>query len=101
MPLIQRIYPKYRRVFAGTFPLQTMDVNSPARVERRPKRPPTILDIAKAAAVSKTTVSRVLNGSARVAPDTRTRVRDAIAQLGFQVNLAARSLRTSRTGLVG
>jgi LacI family transcriptional regulator len=78
-----------------------MDVNSLPQVERRPKRPPTILDIAEAAGVSKTTVSRVLNGSARVAPDTRTRVRDAITQLGFQVNLAARSLRTSRTGLVG
>jgi LacI family transcriptional regulator len=64
-------------------------------------RPPTILDLAAAARVSKATVSRVLNGSERVAPETRARVIGAIDRLGFQVNLAARSLRTSRTGLVG
>jgi LacI family transcriptional regulator len=64
-------------------------------------RPPTILDLAAAAGVSKATVSRVLNGSERVAPETRARVMGAIEQLGFQVNLAARSLRTSRTGLIG
>ena len=46
-------------------------------------------------------VSRVLNDSARVAPETRTRVLEVIDGLGFQVNHAARSLRTSRTGLVG
>src|SRR5581483_3563098 len=63
--------------------------------------PPTIMDIAAHAGVSKTTVSRALNGSPRVAPATRARVQDAVLQLGFQVNQAARSLRTSRTGLVG
>src|SRR5690242_7876696 len=77
-----------------------MDVNPrPASPPRR--RSPTILDIAAEARVSKTTVSRVLNGSTRVAPGTRARVSDAISALGFQVNHAARSLRTSRTGLVG
>lgn len=64
-------------------------------------RPPTILDLAAAAGVSKATVSRVLNGSARVAPETRVRVLAAVGDLGFQVNQAARSLRTNRTGLVG
>ncbi len=77
-----------------------MNVNSPP-AGPNPRRAPTILDIAEAAGVSKTTVSRVLNGSVAVAPETRTRVRDAISRLGFQVNLAARTLRTSRTGLVG
>jgi LacI family transcriptional regulator len=78
-----------------------MEVNLEAELARRPKRPPTIHDIAGAAGVSKTTVSRVLNGSTSVAPETRIRVNAAIAALGFQVNHAARSLRTSRTGLVG
>ena len=78
-----------------------MDVNSSPSPDARAKRAPTIVDIAAAAGVSKTTVSRVLNGSVGVAPPTRARVRDAITALGFQVNLAARSLRTSRTGLVG
>jgi LacI family transcriptional regulator len=64
-------------------------------------RAPTILDLAASAGVSKATVSRVLNGSPGVAPETRTRVQAAIDDLGFQVNRAARSLRTSRTGLVG
>ena len=43
----------------------------------------------------------MLNGSPRVAPETRLRVAAAIDDLGFQVNQAARSLRTSRTGLIG
>jgi LacI family transcriptional regulator len=64
-------------------------------------RTPTILDIAQAAQVSKATVSRVLNGSPRVDPRTRTRVLEAISAAGFQVNRAARSLRTNRTGVVG
>jgi LacI family transcriptional regulator len=65
------------------------------------RRAPTILDLAASAGVSKATVSRVLNGSPNVAAETRTRVEAAIDDLGFQVNRAARSLRTSRTGLVG
>ena len=64
-------------------------------------RPPTILDLAAAAGVSKATASRVINDSPAVAPETRTRVLAAVDELGFQVNRAARSLRTSRTGLVG
>lgn len=66
-----------------------------------PPRAPTILDLAALAGVSKTTVSRVLNGSPRVAPSTRASVLEAVERLGFQVNQAARSLRTSRTGLIG
>jgi LacI family transcriptional regulator len=69
--------------------------------ERSAERAPTILDLAAAAGVSKATVSRVLNGSPRVAADTRLRVLAAVGELGFQVNHAARSLRTSRSGLVG
>lgn len=62
---------------------------------------PTILDLAALTGVSKATVSRVLNSSPNVAEATRALVLDAIAETGFQVNHAARSLRTSRTGLVG
>ena len=66
-----------------------------------PPGPPTIIDLAAHAGVSKTTVSRALNGSPRIAPATRARVLEAIDELGFQVNLAARALRTAKTGLVG
>jgi LacI family transcriptional regulator len=65
------------------------------------RRAPTIVDVAAAAKVSKTTVSRVLNGEPRVAEDTREQVLRAMADLGFQVNQGARSLRTRSTGLVG
>jgi LacI family transcriptional regulator len=61
----------------------------------------TIHDIARAAGVSKTTVSRVVNGSPDVSDSTRSRVLEAVAQLGYQVNTAARTLRTSRSALVG
>jgi LacI family transcriptional regulator len=67
----------------------------------RPSRAPTIIDLAAHAGVSKSTVSRVLNDSPLVHVSTRDRVLAAVAELGFQVNHAARSLRTSRTGLIG
>ena len=65
------------------------------------RRSPTILDLAREAGVSKTTVSRVLNDSPKVAVDTQARVKEAMKPLGFRVNLAARTLRTTRSALVG
>lgn len=64
-------------------------------------RPPTIVDLAELAGVSKTTVSRVLNNAPNVASETRSRVLEAVGALGFHVNHAARTLRTTRTDLVG
>ena len=79
-----------------------MPENGFAQARRRPQRKdPTILDLARAANVSKTTVSRVLNGAPNVAPDTRARVLEAIKRIDYRVNTAARSLRTTRTFLVG
>jgi LacI family transcriptional regulator len=75
------------------------DQVTPERDGRR--RSPTILDLAREAGVSKTTVSRVLNDSPKVADDTQERVKQAMKSLGFRVNLAARSLRTTRSALVG
>jgi len=53
---------------------------------------PTILDVAREAGVSVSTVSRVLNDRADVAEATRRRVHGAIAQLGFAPRLNARRL---------
>jgi LacI family transcriptional regulator len=64
-------------------------------------RPPTIHDLARESGVSKTTVSRVLNGSPRVSAEARSSVLAAIDRTGFRINLAARSLRTTRSSLVG
>lgn len=53
--------------------------------------------MARAAAVSRQTVSNVLNGSGRVGDAARARVLDAVATLGYQPHHGARSLRSRRT----
>lgn len=58
----------------------------------------TIRDVAAHAGVSHQTVSRVINGSERVNPDTRARVEAAIAELGFSPNAIARFMAKGRTG---
>lgn len=52
----------------------------------------TIKDIAKAASVSVTTVSRALNGYDDVNEGTRLKIRTIADQLGYSPNMAARSL---------
>ncbi|MFF8828595.1 LacI family DNA-binding transcriptional regulator [Streptomyces sp. NPDC015131] len=61
----------------------------------------TLIDVARAAGVSKSTASDALQGSGRVAEATRRRVRDVAEELGYRANSAARRLRRSRTGAVG
>jgi DNA-binding LacI/PurR family transcriptional regulator len=58
-------------------------------------------DVARAAAVSHQTVSRVLNGHPNVRPATRERVLAAIEQLGYRPNLAARALASGRSHQLG
>lgn len=62
----------------------------------------TIKQVAERAKVSNATVSYVLNGTGSVTNETRQRVLDAVAELGYQPQHAARSMRgRSRTiGLV-
>jgi DNA-binding LacI/PurR family transcriptional regulator len=57
-------------------------------------------DVAEHAGVSVRTVSNVVNGFAQVAPATRARVQASIDALGYRPNMAARTLRRGRTGLV-
>jgi LacI family transcriptional regulator len=64
-------------------------------------RPVTLRDVARVAAVSPKTVSRVVNGDAHVTPGTRERVQQAIDELGFEPNLVARSLRVGRADAIG
>lgn len=61
----------------------------------------TIYDIAKLAGVSVATVSRYLNRTAPVLPDTARRIQQAVDETGFTLNRAASSLTTKRTGLIG
>ncbi len=60
----------------------------------------TIQDVARAAAVSRQTVSNVLNGSGRVGEAARARVLEAVAALGYHPHQGARSLRSRRTSQI-
>jgi DNA-binding LacI/PurR family transcriptional regulator len=58
-------------------------------------------DVARAAGVSLKTVSNVLNDYEFIRPSTKQRVHDAIAELGYEANLTARSLRSGKTRMLG
>jgi LacI family transcriptional regulator, galactose operon repressor len=60
----------------------------------------TIRDVAQRAGVSPMTVSRVINESTRVSPETRSRVERAISELGYVPSRLARGLSAQRTGTV-
>jgi DNA-binding LacI/PurR family transcriptional regulator len=66
-------------------------------VVRPRRRTPVISDVAERAGVSAMTVSRVLNGFPGVADGTRTRVEQAVAELGYRANSAARTLASGRS----
>ncbi len=70
----------------------------PARATQ-PANPPRMADVAHIARVSKMTVSRVLAGHS-VAPATRERVEQAIAQLGYVADAAAGALSSGRSDFV-
>ena len=61
----------------------------------------TLEDIGRLAGVSRSTVSRVINDEVSVSADVRTRVQDVIRQTGYTPNVAARSLVSRRTGVIG
>ncbi|WIX83330.1 LacI family DNA-binding transcriptional regulator [Amycolatopsis carbonis] len=69
---------------------------------RNSKRP-TMADVAAKAGVDRAVVSRVLNEDAtlKIREATRARVMAAVAELGYQPNAIARSLRTARTSTFG
>ncbi len=68
---------------------------------KKTRRLVTIHDVAKASGVSVSTISRVLNQKSDVAEETQQRVLEVIQQLGYSSNLAARSMRSSRTYMIG
>lgn len=61
----------------------------------------TLERIGELAGVSRATVSRVINNHPYIRPEVRERVLAVIAQTGYQPHQAARSLASSRTGLLG
>jgi len=63
--------------------------------------PPTVSEVARAAGVGTTTVSRVINGGERVSPKTLAHVQRVIEKLGYRPNQAARVLKGHRTKTIG
>lgn len=78
-----------------------MATPDPIPRRRRKSGLPNIMDVAAAAGVSHQTVSRVLNGSELVRDETRVRVEQTIAELGYRRNQAARALASLRSGRIG
>ncbi len=74
-----------------------------ARRSPRPAKAPaaSLKDVAERAGVSTATVSRVINGAARVSDDVRERVEAASRALGYIPNGVARALSSRRTGAIG
>ncbi|MDQ0581302.1 LacI family DNA-binding transcriptional regulator [Streptomyces rishiriensis] len=68
--------------------------------QRSHARRPTLEDVARQSGVSKSTVSRVINGEDRVRTEVVDRVRRVISELGYVPNQAARQLVTHRTNAV-
>lgn len=66
-----------------------------------PKKRPTIADIAEAAGVSKGAVSYALNGKAGVSEQTRARILEIAARMGWHPSSAARALSDGRSGAIG
>ncbi|MFE5409362.1 LacI family DNA-binding transcriptional regulator [Microbacterium sp. NPDC056569] len=75
-----------------------MDDTTPARAGSRRIG---VRDVARAAGVSTQTVSRVINDHPNIRPETRDRVLQAIGDLGYRVNNAARTLGTRTTRTLG
>jgi LacI family transcriptional regulator len=67
----------------------------------RTRKTPTIRDVAEAAGVSVSTVSRVLNNKDDVARETCQKVQAVIEELGYTSSLAAKSMRSHRTDVIG
>jgi DNA-binding LacI/PurR family transcriptional regulator len=67
----------------------------------QPRRTPVMADVARLAGVSHQTVSRVINGQNNLRPATREKVEEAIRQLGYRPNTAARALVTRKSATLG
>ena len=66
-----------------------------------PRRPPTIIDVANAAGVGRSTASRVMSGQTGVKPATREKVLEAAEKLGYSPNPLAQGMLSGRTHTLG
>ena len=94
------------RLFIDLDPVTVVDKRLPpisvAICYNRGMKPVTIKDIAKAANVNQSTVSKALRGlEGLVSSDTAKRIADIAAEMGYRPNAVAASLRTNRSNLIG
>lgn len=92
------------RLRPRVLPMSRLCESSDMTRAQKPTRQVTMQDIASAAGVSQSTVSRVLNDSPTsvpIAAETRERVREVAERLGYRPNPLARGLRGARTMLLG
>ncbi|MGZ6609328.1 MAG: LacI family DNA-binding transcriptional regulator [Solirubrobacteraceae bacterium] len=71
------------------------------KLSMRGRRAPVMSDVGRLAGVSHQTVSRVINGSLHVRPETRDRVLSAMRELNYRPNSVARALVTGRSNTLG
>src|SRR5437868_9343295 len=72
------------------------------RASETPRRRRAVMsDVGRLAGVSHQTVSRVINGSTHVRPETRDRVLEAMRELDYRPNSVARALVTGRSKMLG
>ena len=88
-------------VKAGDSGRQERDPSHAAVYTRSRLRAPVMSDVGRLAGVSHQTVSRVINGSPHVRPETRARVLAAMEELGYRPNPVARALVTGRSKMLG
>ncbi len=75
--------------------------NTPQQKESRDSRAVTSIDVAKAAGVSQSAVSRTFTPGTAVSETTRLKVLEAAKKLGYRPNAIARTLSTSRSRIIG
>ena len=61
----------------------------------------TLKDVAKLACVDVSTVSRALNNTSYVHPDTKKRIMEAVEQLSYKPNILAKGLRQGKRHTIG
>ena len=70
-------------------------------MDKNRNRRPTIIDVAEKAGLSKSTVARVLAGSANISETARERVLKAVEATGYERNHLAVGMRSGRSGMLG
>lgn len=80
--------------------VHAVDPQGRAVTASSPRRPATIIDVAREAGISHATVSRYLNGRSYVSATARSEIERAIATVGYVPNSSARALVSRRTASV-